>query len=150
MSDVTAAVPADEHETIRRVLEGTETWAVVGLSNNTSRAAYGVARVLQQHGKRIVPVHPSAETVHGEQGYATLADVPFPVDVVDVFVRSELAGSVADQAVAIGAKAVWFQLDVIDEDAARRVREAGLDMVMDRCPAIELPRLGATTTTKEA
>lgn len=144
MSHVTPAENGtDDDATIRRVLESTETWAVVGLSSNTARAAYGVARVLQQHGKRIVPVHPSAETVHGERGYATLADIPFPVDVVDVFVRSELAGDVADQAVAVGAKAVWFQLDVIDEDAARRVRDAGLDMVMDRCPAIELPRLGS-------
>ncbi len=132
-----------EDDTIRRVLQETGTWAVVGLSTNSTRAAYGVARVLQQHGKRVVPVHPSAETVHGEQGYASLADIPFPVDVVDVFVRSELAGDVADQAVAIGARAVWFQLDVIDEDAAQRVHDAGLDMVMDRCPAIELPRLGS-------
>ncbi|PRZ05700.1 hypothetical protein BCE75_107188 [Isoptericola sp. CG 20/1183] len=129
--------------TVRRVLEDTTTWAVVGLSTNTSRAAYGVARVLQQHGKRIVPVHPSAPTVHGEQGYASLAEIPFPVDVVDVFVRSELAGDVADQAVEIGARAVWFQLGVIDHDAADRVRAAGLDMVMDRCPAIELPRLAS-------
>lgn len=135
------SLPTDD-DTIRRVLEETETWAVVGLSNNTARAAYGVARVLQREGKRVVPVHPSAETVHGEQGFASLADIPFPVDVVDVFVRSELAGDVADQAVAIGARAVWFQLDVVDEAAARRVRDAGLDMVMDRCPAIELPRLG--------
>ncbi|MCA5893285.1 CoA-binding protein [Isoptericola sp. NEAU-Y5] len=125
-----------------RVLDDTTTWAVVGLSANTRRAAYGVAEVLQRAGKRIVPVHPSAGTVHGEQGYATLADVPFPVDVVDVFVRSELAGDIADQAVAIGAKAVWFQLGVVDEDAAARVRAAGLDMVMDRCPAIELDRRG--------
>ncbi|MFC8921428.1 CoA-binding protein [Cellulosimicrobium sp. NPDC057127] len=142
-SDEHATSQPTDDGTIRRVLQDTGTWAVVGLSNNTARAAYGVARVLQQHGKRVVPVHPSAETVHGEQGYASLADIPFPVDVVDVFVRSELAGDVADQAVAIGARAVWFQLDVIDEDAARRVRDAGLDMVMDRCPAIELPRLGS-------
>ncbi|GAA3210614.1 CoA-binding protein [Oerskovia jenensis] len=128
--------------TIRTVLADTETWAVVGLSNNSARAAYGVARLLQRQGKRIVPVHPSAETVHGEQGYASLADIPFPVDVVDVFVRSDLAGEVADQAVEVGARAVWFQLGVIDEDAFARVREAGLDMVMDRCPAIEWPRLG--------
>ncbi|MFD6179340.1 MULTISPECIES: CoA-binding protein [unclassified Isoptericola] len=128
----------DEAATIDRLLDGTTTWAVVGLSTNTERAAYGVAGVLQRAGKRIVPVHPSAETVHGEQGYATLADVPFPVDVVDVFVRSELAGAVADEAISIGAKAVWFQLGVVDEDAAARVRAAGLDMVMDRCPAIEL------------
>ena len=84
---------------IRKILADCQTWAVVGLSNNTSRAAYGVARFLQGHGKRIVPVHPSAESVHGEQGYATLADIPFPVDCVDVFVRSELAGDIADQAV---------------------------------------------------
>ncbi|MFF5713112.1 CoA-binding protein [Streptomyces sp. NPDC012756] len=130
-------------ETVRRILTSTgDTWAVVGLSSNRGRAAYGVAAVLQRFGKRIVPVHPKAETVHGEQGYASLADIPFPVDVVDVFVNSELAGAVADEAVAIGAKAVWFQLDVIDEDAFARTREAGLDMVMDRCPAIELNSLG--------
>ncbi|MCX4587454.1 CoA-binding protein [Streptomyces sp. NBC_01481] len=130
-------------ETIRRILTSTgDTWAVVGLSNNQSRAAYGVADVLQRYGKRIVPVHPKAETVHGEQGYATLADIPFDVDVVDVFVNSGLAGPVADEAAAIGAKAIWFQLGVIDEDAYERTRASGLDMVMDRCPAIEIPRLG--------
>lgn len=130
-------------ETIRRILTATgDTWAVVGLSGNESRAAHGVADVLQRYGKRIVPVHPKAETVHGEQGYATLADIPFEVDVVDVFVNSELAGQIADEAAAIGAKAVWFQLGVIDEEAYERTREAGLDMVMDRCPAIEIPRLG--------
>lgn len=127
--------------TIRRVLAN-KTWAVVGLSTNTSRSAYGVSRMLQRNGVRIVPVHPKAETVHGEQGYATLADIPFDVDVVDVFVRSDLAGDIADQAVAKGAKAVWFQLDVVDEGAWARTREAGLDMVMDRCPAIEWPRFG--------
>ena len=128
---------------VREILTGLgDTWAVVGLSNNASRAAYGVAAVLQRHGKRVVPVHPKAETVHGEQGYASLADIPFPVDVVDVFVNSDLAGPVADEAVAIGAKAVWYQLGVIDEDAYRRTRDAGLLMVMDRCPAIEIPRLG--------
>ncbi|TQK43163.1 hypothetical protein FBY35_4615 [Streptomyces sp. SLBN-118] len=130
-------------ETIRRILTSTgDTWAVVGLSSNRSRAAYGVADVLQRYGKRIVPVHPKAETVHGEEGYATLADIPFDVDVVDVFVNSTLAGQVADEAAAIGAKAVWFQLGVIDEDAYERTRASGLDMVMDRCPAIEIPRLG--------
>jgi hypothetical protein len=129
-------------ETVRRILTGSgDTWAVVGLSNNTSRAAYGVAAVLQRFGKRVVPVHPKAEAVHGEQGYASLADIPFPVDVVDVFVNSALAGPVADEAVAAGAKAVWFQLGVIDEQAFERVRAAGLDMVMDRCPAIEIPKL---------
>ncbi|MGW0826889.1 CoA-binding protein [Streptomyces sp. NPDC002845] len=129
--------------TIRRILtELGDTWAVVGLSMNERRAAYGVADVLQRYGKRIVPVHPKAETVHGEQGYASLSDIPFPVDVVDVFVNSALAGPVADEAAAIGAKAVWFQLGVIDEEAYQHTRAAGLDMVMDRCPAIEIPRLG--------
>ncbi|MFD7628881.1 CoA-binding protein [Streptomyces sp. NPDC059851] len=130
--------------TIRKILtELGDTWAVVGLSNNQDRAAYGVARVLQRFGKRVVPVHPKAETVHGEQGYASLAEVPFKVDVVDVFVNSALAGQVADEAVAAGADAVWFQLDVVDEAAFARTREAGLEMVMDRCPAIEIPALGA-------
>ena len=131
-------------EDIRKILADCQTWAVVGLSNNTSRAAYGVARFLQGHGKRIVPVHPKAENVHGEQGYATLAEIPFPVDCVDVFVRSELAGDIADQAVAINAKAVWFQLDVVDSDAYARTTAAGLTMVMNRCPAIEWSRLGPT------
>ncbi|WP_077194288.1 CoA-binding protein [Streptomyces lydicus] len=130
-------------QTIRRILtELGDTWAVVGLSNNEQRAAHGVAEVLQRYGKRIVPVHPKAETVHGEQGYPSLDAIPFPVDVVDVFVNSELAGRVADEAVSVGAKAVWFQLGVVDETAWDRVRDAGLEMVMDRCPAIEIPRLG--------
>ncbi|MEV0173806.1 CoA-binding protein [Streptomyces sp. NPDC050803] len=131
-----------DDETVRKILtELGDTWAVVGLSTNRRRAAYGVAEVLQRYGKRVVPVHPKAETVHGEQGYACLADIPFDVDVVDVFVNSELAGPIADEAVAKGAKAVWFQLGVLDDAAYERTRAAGLDMVMDRCPAIEIPRL---------
>ncbi|MFC9244619.1 CoA-binding protein [Streptomyces sp. NPDC057136] len=132
-----------DQDTIRKILtESGDVWAVVGLSSNEGRAAYGVADVLQRYGKKIVPVHPKAETVHGEQGYASLEAIPFDVDVVDVFVNSELAGAVADEAAAIGAKAVWFQLGVIDEAAYARTRTAGLDMVMDHCPAIEIPRLG--------
>ncbi|MET9969830.1 CoA-binding protein [Streptomyces sp. NPDC006356] len=128
---------------VRRILtELGDTWAVVGLSSNQRRAAYGVAEVLQRYGKRIVPVHPKAETVHGEPGYASLADIPFDVDVVDVFVNSDLAGPVVDEAVTKGARAVWFQLGVIDEAAYDRARAAGVEMVMDRCPAIEIPRLG--------
>ncbi|MET9322755.1 CoA-binding protein [Streptomyces sp. NPDC003038] len=128
--------------TIRKILtELGDTWAVVGLSHNQERAAYGVARVLQRFGKRVIPVHPKAEKVHGEAGYPSLEAIPFPVDVVDVFVNSRLAGPIADQAVAIGAKGVWFQLGVIDEAAYARTRAAGLDMVMDRCPAIEIPVL---------
>ena len=131
-----------DDDTIRRLLADTSVWAVVGLADHPGRAAWGVARFLQQQGKRIVPVHPRAEMVHGEQGYATLAEIPFPVDVVDVFRRSSEAGGVADEAVEIGAKAVWFQLGVVDEAAYARVRAAGLDMVMDRCPVIEWPALG--------
>ena len=129
-------------DVIRRILADCETWAVVGLSNNRQRAAYGVARFLQQHGKRVVPVHPNAETVHGTTGYRTLSDIPFPVDCIDVFVRSDLAGAVADEAIKIGASAVWFQLGVVDEAAYERATTAGLDMVMDRCPAIEWPQMG--------
>jgi hypothetical protein len=131
-----------DDDAVRRLLTGTTTWAVVGLSTNSFRPAYGVARFLQSVGKRVVPVHPRAETVHGEVGYRTLADVPFAVDVVDVFVNSNRAGAVADEALATPARAVWFQLGVVDEAAARRVRAAGRLFVGDRCPAIEWPRLG--------
>lgn len=132
-----------DDETIRRILTAAgDTWAVVGLSDNPERAAYRVAEKLQRLGKKVVPVHPKAETVHGEQGYASLAEIPFAVDVVDVFVNSDLAGEVADRAVEIGAKAVWFQVGVIDEAAYARTREAGLLMVMDRSPGREIPRLG--------
>lgn len=120
------------------MLDDCETWAVVGLSGDPSRTAYRIAALLQERGKRIVPVHPDAPEVLGEQGYATLAEVPFPVDVVDVFRRSEAAGEFADQAVAIGARGVWFQLGVVDEAAFARTREAGVAMVMDTCPAIAL------------
>jgi len=126
---------------IRFMLEDCDTWAVVGLSGDPGRTAYSIARLLQQRGKRIVPVHPDAPTVLGEQGYASLADIPFPVDVVDVFRRSEFAGEFADEAVAVGAKAVWFQLGVVDHDAFRRTTAAGVRMVMDTCPAMEWPAL---------
>ena len=132
---------ANDPDVIRRLLGETGTWAVVGLGDNPARAAYRVAAFLQAHGKRIVPVHPSAATVHGEPGYRSLSEIPFAVDVVDVFRRSSAAGAVADEAVGIGAGAVWFQLGVVDEAAATRVRAAGLDMVMDTCPRIEWPRL---------
>jgi len=122
------------------MLDDCETWAVVGLSGNPDRTAFSIARLLQSRGKRIVPIHPAAPTVLGEQGYAELADVPFPVDVVDVFRRSSAAGEFADQAVAIGARGVWFQLGVIDEEAFERTVAAGVAMVMDTCPAIEWGR----------
>jgi predicted CoA-binding protein len=119
------------------MLDECETWAVVGLSGNPDRTAYRIAALLQRRGKQIVPIHPDAPKVLGEQGYATLADVPFRIDVVDVFRRSDKAGEFADQAVAVGARAVWFQLGVIDEAAFERTTAAGVPMVMDTCPAIE-------------
>jgi len=127
-------------EWVRLMLDDCETWAVVGLSGDPTRTAYEIAALLQRRGKRIVPIHPDAPVVLGAQGYATLAEVPFPVDVVDVFRRSESAGEFADQAVAIGARGVWFQLGVVDEDAFRRTVDAGVPMVMDTCPAIEWRR----------
>ncbi len=132
----------NDPDVIRRLLTTPALWAVVGLSENPDRTAYGIAKYVRELGMDIVAVHPKAESVHGAPGYATLAEVPGRIRVVDVFVRSELAGDVVDQAIAVGARAVWLQLGVIDEDAARRAREAGLDVVMDTCPAIEAPKLG--------
>lgn len=133
--------------TVETMLDDLGTWAVVGLSGDPARTAYSIASLLQQHGKRIVPIHPSfadpaRPAVLGEQGYATLADVPFAIDVVDVFRRSEAAGEFADQAVEVGAKGVWFQLGVVDEAAFERTTAAGVPMVMDTCPAIEWRRRG--------
>ncbi|MBT1003434.1 CoA-binding protein [Paenarthrobacter sp. DKR-5] len=118
-------------------------WAVVGLSNNPLRPAVGVARYLKDSlGKQIVPVSLKGDDVHGEKGYTRLADVPGHIDVVDCFVNSSRVGDVVDQAIDIGAGAVWLQLGVIDHAAVERAEAAGLDVVMDRCPAIEAPRLG--------
>ena len=139
--DEPTASYADE-AVIRRLLQDTKVWAVVGLADNPARPAWGVARRLQQHGKQIVPVHPRAETVHGEAGFPTLSDIPFAVDVVDLFVNSTRVGAIIDEAIAIGAPAIWTQLAVVDDAGAARAAEAGLDVVMDRCPAIEGPRLG--------
>ena len=142
MATPTAAQQSwQDRETVDRMLRA-ETWAVVGLSGDPSRTAYSIARLLQERGKRIVPIHPmfaepDAPEVLGEKGYATLADVPFDIDVVDVFRRSE---AFADQAVEIDAGGVWFQLGVIDEDAFARTTAAGVPMVMDTCPAIEWAR----------
>ena len=126
-----------DQDAVTLMLDELETWAVVGLSTDTSRVAYSIAAVLQRRGKRIVPIHPDAPTVLGEQGYPTLADVPFPIDVVDVFRRSEAAGQFVDEAIEVGAKGVWLQLGVIDEAAFQRAQDAGMPMVMDTCPAIE-------------
>ena len=129
--------------TISHILRTYQTWAVVGCSPDSGRASHRVARFLQSHGYRVIPVHPDAEELLGERCWPSLGDIPPEegVEVVDVFRRSELAGHHVDEAIEIGAKAVWLQLGVIDEAAAARARDAGLDVVMDRCPAIELPRL---------
>lgn len=134
-----ATVPGHrDRATIDGLLDRTETWAVIGLSDHTWRSAYGVAQDLQAHGKRIVPIHPRAAEIGevlGEKAYATLAEVPFPIDVVDVFRRSSEAGAFVDQAIEIGARGVWFQLGVLDEAAYERATAAGLEMVMDECPS---------------
>ena len=136
----TYADPSD----IARLKHEAPVWAVVGLGANPDRPAYGVARFLQAQGKRIVPVYPRAEVVHGEQGHASLAEAAAAVghiDVVDCFVNSSRVGAIVDEAIAIGASAVWLQLDVIDEAAAQRAEAAGLTVIMNRCPAIEFPRI---------
>jgi predicted CoA-binding protein len=127
--------------TIRRVLSEYRTWAVVGCSPDPRRDSHDVAAFLLSHGYRVIPVNPGCTEILGQRCYPTLADVPELVEVVDIFRRSESAGAHVDEAVATGARAVWMQLGVIDETAAGRARAAGLDVVMDRCPKIELPRL---------
>jgi len=138
----TAAGAPSAEAVARRILEGTKVWAVVGLSPDPSRASHSVARFLQSRGYRVIPVNPNCDDVLGERAYARLADVPAEegVEVVDVFRRSEHAGAHVDEAIEVGAQAVWMQLGVIDEEAAERGRAAGLDVVMDRCPAIDWPR----------
>ena len=128
--------------TVERALLS-RTWAVVGLTRHEYRAAHSVAAFLQAKGMRIVPVNPLAESVLGEKGYAHLSDIEFPIDVVDIFRRSDKAGHHVDEAIAINARCVWLQLGVVDEQAARRAQDAGLDVVMDACPKIEWPRYGA-------
>lgn len=125
-----------EPDAIERIL-AMHTWAVVGLSDDPGRTAYEIAQFLQARGKRIIPVHPDGGEALGEKVYRSLEEITEPVDVVDVFRRSEFAGAHADEAIAMGAKAVWFQLGVVDEQAYERVRAAGLDMVMDTCPKIQ-------------
>jgi len=119
-----------------------KTWAIVGLSNNPDRAAFGVAKLLIEKGHTIIPIHPKAEQVHGQTGYARLSQVPVKIDVVDIFVNSELAGAVVNEAIEVGAQGVWLQLDVIDEGAIARAKDAGLLAVMNRCPAIEYKKRG--------
>jgi predicted CoA-binding protein len=129
--------------TIARIHDESKVWAIVGLSSDTTRPSYGVAQFLQRNGYRIVPVNPAcpAPEILGERVYPSIADVPEHIDVVDIFRRSEAAGEHVDEAIVVGAGAVWLQVGVIDEAAAARAETAGLDVVMDTCPKIEFPRL---------
>jgi predicted CoA-binding protein len=134
---------------LRGILSSVRTIAIVGASPRPQRPSHGVMRFLQRHGYRAIPVNPNAigpfaacDEILGERVYARLADIGEPVDMVDIFRRSELDGAAVDEAIAIGAKVVWMQLDVRDDAAAARAEAAGLKIVMDRCPAIEIPRLG--------
>jgi predicted CoA-binding protein len=127
---------------VRAILTGTRVWAVVGCSPDPRRDSHRVASMLQRRGYTVIPVNPLVNEIFGERCYPTLSSIPEPVEVVDVFRRASVAGEHVDEAVEIGARAVWMQLGVVDEAAAERGRAAGLRVVMDRCPAIELPRLG--------
>jgi hypothetical protein len=132
-------------EMIRELLTRTQTWAVVGCSPDPRRDSHRIARLLQQRGFRVIPVNPAVRKLVGERCYPSLLDIPAGagVEVVDVFRRVDQAGAHVDEAIRIGAHGVWLQLGVIDEAAASRALDAGLQVVMDRCPAIELPRLTA-------
>lgn len=129
---------------IRQILTGVKTIALVGFSANPARPSHGVAAFLQRKGFRVIPVNPglAGQTQLGETVYASLKDIPDPIDMVDVFRASEFVAEVVEEAIAIKAKVVWTQLEIVDEAAAARGRAAGLQVVMDRCPAIEMPRLG--------
>ena len=132
-------------EIVEDLLANAKTWAVVGLGQDETRPAYGVAKILQAHGKKIIPIHPRAEIVHGEKGYNSLTSAiadGHQIDVVDCFVAAKRVGQIVDEAIALKLPAVWMQLEIVDEDAAARAIDAEMKVVMNRCPAIEWHRLG--------
>ena len=144
-------MPLTRDEDIAQLLREARTIAVVGASDRPSRPSYGVMRFLQDHGYRVIPVNPqiTGEHVHGEYVWRELSQIGEPIDIVDIFRRPHAAGEAVDQAIAAGAKAVWMQLGVINPEAAARAEAAGLQVVMDRCPAIDIPRLGLPRIARE-
>jgi len=145
-------MPLTDAQDIAALLNETRTIALVGISDRPDRPSYGVMKTLQDHGYRVLPVNPqiAGEHVHGEFVWASLSDIGVPIDMVDIFRRSEAAGDAVDDAIAAGAKAVWMQLAVINEAAAARAEAAGLKVVMDRCPAIEIRRLRLDPVTNRS
>ena len=137
-------MPLTRDEDIKALLEEVRTIAMVGASDRPDRPSYGVMAFLQRQGYRVIPVNPqiTGEHIHGEFVFRELSQIGEPIDLVDIFRRPMAAGEAVDEAIAAGAKAVWMQLGVINEEAAARAEAAGLKVVMDRCPAIEIPRLG--------
>jgi uncharacterized protein len=145
-------MPLTRDEDFRELLTKARTIAVVGASDRPNRPSYGVMRFLQDHGYRVLPVNPqiTGEHVLGEYVWRDLSQIGVPIDIVDIFRRPEAAGDAVDQAIFVGAKAVWMQLGVINDDAAARAEAAGLQVVMDRCPVIEIRRLGLPRVAAEA
>ena len=137
-------MPLTRDEDIKALLERTRTIAMVGASDRPDRPSYGVMAFLQSRGYRVIPVNPqiTGEHIHGEFVFRELAQIGEPIDLVDIFRRPMAAGEAVDEAIAAGAKAVWMQIGVINEEAAARAEAAGLKVVMNRCPKIEIPRLG--------
>jgi len=136
-------MPLTSDDDIRDLLASTRTIAMIGASDRPDRPSYGVMAALQAHGYRVIPVNPqiTGEHVHGEYVWRSLDQIGEPIDLVDIFRRPQAAGEAVDEAIAAGAKAVWLQIGVINEEAAARAEAAGLKVVMDRCPKIEIPRL---------
>ncbi len=136
-------MPLTSEADISHLLSRVRYIALVGASDRPDRPSYRVMRFLQTHGYRVFPVNPQAagREIHGERVYSTLAEIGEPIDLVDIFRRPQAAGEAVDEAIAVGAKAVWLQLGVINHEAAARAEAAGLQVVMDRCPAIDIPRM---------